>query len=207
MPPIVIALLSGCWNWIVQALSNKTVRAAVAFAVVCAVLCFLAYQRGSSDREQAYLKQEHAQVILALNEYKAEVAKQRAEDIARQDRDLALVADVRKEANRLRSFTNDLTGQINGLSEASSGIRLSLDAVRLLNAAKAGEGAGGTVPGSPGGPAGPGSAPSGVGLTDLIRDGVVTAEQYNLMRSQCNALIDWSKRELIDANKKRLGQR
>lgn len=204
IPTFIVAV----WNVAVPAVMNffaqKTVQRYLVFGAVGLGLMFLAYQRGSSDRETAYLKQEASKIELALKGYHAEVTLQRQAELERYARDTTLIQDMNREAQRIRTFSNTLTGHINDLAEASSDFQLSIGAMRLLNDAKAGTPTGGTVPGAAGGTPYADTSPSGIGATDLVRDGVLTAEQYNAARNQCTALQLWVQRELIDANQKRL---
>jgi hypothetical protein len=204
MPSFIVA----AWNVAVPAITGffaqKTVQRYLAFGAVAIGLMIFAYHRGSSDRETAYLKQEASKIELALKDYHKEVALQRQAELDRYARDTTLIQDMTREAQRIRAFSNTLTGHINDLAEASSDFELSLGALRLLNDAKAGTPTGGVVPGAAGGTPYADPSPSGLGATDLVRDGVLTAEQYNAARNQCTALQAWVQRELIDANQKRL---
>lgn len=205
---LIPAPLLMVWNVastaVLEFFSNKTVQRVCAYALVAVALLFVAYQRGYSDRESIAKTEELKQVELALHNYASEVTAQRQADAARYDRDTTLVMDMNREAQRIRTVTNTLTGHINDLAEASSSVQLSVGALRLLNDAKAGAAPDRTVPGSAGGTPYADPAPSGLGFPDLIRDGVLTAEQYNTARNQCNALINWANRELVDANRQRL---
>lgn len=203
VPVAVQAFFSVAWEGVLKFFSMKTVQRYLLLGVVGFGLLFFAYQRGYSDRERVCLEAETTRVEQALLGYQAEVSKQREADAARAERDTTLITDLAAESRRIRNLTNNLTGHIDELAEASSAVQLSAGALRLLNEARTGGASEGTVPGSASGTAYSDPAASGVGLSDLIRDGVLTAEQYNTSRNQCNALIEWANRELVDANKAR----
>jgi hypothetical protein len=200
----MVVWLIPVWNFIKALWSNKTARTIILVLAVFAGTAFVSYNQGYQKREEIAKQDELKQTKADLKEYDRLVKEQIKADFERSERDAALMTKFAKNTQRINSVTTTLTGHVHELSEATSGVQLSVGAVRLLNDAKAGSSASTNAPGASTGAPYSNPAASDVGLRDLIQDGVLTAGQYNTMRERCSTLQTWVQRELVDENKRRI---
>jgi hypothetical protein len=196
-------LVQGLW---IQALSLLTKRPklikSALIAIAAVAIAFGSYRAGISHQQRVTEAGEITRLaseVRTLRELQAADISARA---ARYDRDTQRIARLETERRAIDNQRLELTGKINETREATSGVYLSVGAVRLLNDAR--QPATPAPEGSAGAPAGLAYAnpePSTVDLARVLADGVDVATRYRDAQTQCNALIEWVNTELVPLNK------